>query len=146
MREKLLGALIGLARSTANASPIESTYAVIWKGLRAYADSTSTSNDLEELYKEVRNEKFILVPDCRYCASPCGNTSDYDTSLFEEETPSNKIKKQIIQLLCEITEAADTIGDGDIREYVIRALAVISFDWGCDDLEQLLNEGKQWKK
>lgn len=45
-------------------------------------------NVLEEMVREVQKEKYRIVPDCEHCASPCGNTSDYDLNqLYQEEEP-----------------------------------------------------------
>ena len=81
MREKLLGAVIGLARATENNEDLitEKTDQLLTDALVAsLPDSNYTDSALEDLYYNVMSEKWRIIPSCFTCASPCGRTDNYD--------------------------------------------------------------------
>ena len=158
MEDKLLGALIGLAKSTANTAPVESTLETLVDGLALLyrekenlcveddANNSALNCELARMTDRVHEEKFKLVPDCALCQSPCGNTSDYDASLFRESQASNqKLNLEIIAGLEKIAysirqkKARLSLND-DISGLLFRALAVTSFDWAENDLLELKAE------
>lgn len=198
MEDKLLGALIGLAKSTANTAPVESTLETLVDGLALLykekenlcaeddadgltlcreikdeenremsvqaalasedaldtkqsnenkdANNSALNSELARMTDRVHEEKFKLVPDCALCQSPCGNTSDYDASLFRESQASNqKLNLEIIAGLEKIAysirqKKAELSLDDDISGLLFRALAVTSFDWAENDLLELKAE------
>ena len=158
MEDKLLGALIGLAKSTANTAPVESTLETLVDGLALLyrekenlcveddANNSALNCELARMTDRVHEEKFKLVPDCALCQSPCGNTSDYDASLFRESQASNqKLNREIIAGLEKIAysirqKKAELSLDDDISGLLFRALAVTSFDWAENDLLELKAE------
>ena len=170
MEDKLLGALIGLAKSTANTAPVESTLEAMVDGLALLysvgnlhkkkenlcaedgpdgnkdANNSALGCELAQMTDRVHEEKFKLVPDCALCQSPCGNTSDYDVSLFRESSASNqKLNLEIIAGLEKIAysirqKKSELSLDDDISGLFFRALAVTSFDWAEDDLLELKAE------
>lgn len=198
MEDKLLGALIGLAKSTANTAPVESTLEALVDGLALLykekenlcaeddadgltlcreikdeenrempvqaalasedaldtkqnnenkdANNSALGCELAQMTDRVHEEKFKLVPDCALCQSPCGNTSDYDASLFRESQASNqKLNLEIIAGLEKIAysirqKKARLSLDDDISSLLFRALAVTSFDWAENDLLELKAE------
>lgn len=158
MEDKLLGALIGLAKSTANTAPVESTLETLVDGLALLyrekenlcveddADNSLLNCELTRMTDRVHEEKFKLVPDCALCQSPCGNTSDYDASLFRKsQAPNQKLNLEIIAGLEKIAysirqKEAELSLDDDISGLFFRALAVTSFDWAEDDLLELKAE------
>lgn len=158
MEDKLLGALIGLAKSTANTAPVESTLETLVDGLALLyrekenlcveddANNSALNCELARMTDRVHEEKFKLVPDCALCQSPCGNTSDYDASLFRESQASNqKLNLEIIAGLEKIAysirqKKARLSLDDDISGLLFRALAVTSFDWAENDLLELKAE------
>ncbi len=158
MEDKLLGALIGLAKSTANTAPVESTLETLVDGLALLyrekenlcveddANNSALNCELARMTDRVHEEKFKLVPDCALCQSPCGNTSDYDASLFRESQASNqKLNLEIIAGLEKIAysirqKKAELSLDDDISGLLFRALAVTGFDWAENDLLELKAE------
>ena len=158
MEDKLLGALIGLAKSTANTAPVESTLETLVDGLALLyrekenlcvqddANNSALNCELARMTDRVHEEKFKLVPDCALCQSPCGNTSDYDASLFRKsQAPNQKLNLEIIAGLEKIAysirqKKAELSLDDDISGLFFRALAVTSFDWAEDDLLELKAE------
>lgn len=158
MEDKLLGALIGLAKSTANTAPVESTLETLVDGLALLymekenlcaeddANNSALNCELARMTDRVHEEKFKLVPDCALCKSPCGNTSDYDASLFRKsQAPNQKLNLEIIAGLEKIAysirqkKAELSLAD-DISGLFFRALAVTSFDWAEADLLELKAE------
>ena len=158
MEDKLLGALIGLAKSTANTAPVESTLETLVDGLALLyrekenlcveddANNSALNCELAQMTDRVHEEKFKLVPDCALCKSPCGNTSDYDASLFRESQASNQeLNLEIIAGLEKIAysirqKKAELSLDDDISGLLFRALAVTGFDWAENDLLELKAE------
>lgn len=77
-RDTLLGALVGLARSTVNEPKTEDTDRVLAAGLRLAADPEAAESSLLRMTDIVEAEKHRVAPNCAACAMPCGNTSNYD--------------------------------------------------------------------
>ena len=81
MKEKLLGAVIGLARATENNEDLitNKTHKILTEGLIAsLPDSKYSENDLVILYAKIMAEKERIIPSCFTCAFPCGRTDNYD--------------------------------------------------------------------
>ena len=77
-RDALLGALVGLARSTVNEPKTEDTDRILAAGLRLAADPEAAESALLRMTDIVEAEKHRVAPNCAACAMPCGNTSNYD--------------------------------------------------------------------
>lgn len=148
MTNELLGALIGLAKSTENTPSTESTLEAILDGLIMLREIDTNEVEwdeegLSEMIERIHNEKYKLVPDCATCASPCGNTSDYDANLFWESDKENqKLNLEIIDGLkllavCVKEKREAGIVDEEINSFFYRALAITSFDWSVEALREL---------
>ena len=77
-RDTLLGALVGLARSTVNEPKTEDTDRVLASGLRLAADPNAAEDALRRMYHIVETEKHRVAPNCATCTMRCGNTDNYD--------------------------------------------------------------------
>lgn len=77
-RDVLLGALVGLARSTVNEPKTEDTDRVLASGLRLAADSSADEAALTRMTSIVEAEKHRVAPNCSTCTMRCGNTDNYD--------------------------------------------------------------------
>ena len=77
-RDALLGALVGLARSTVNEPKTEDTDRVLASGLRLAADPDAAEDALRRMYHIVETEKHRVAPNCAICTMRCGNTDNYD--------------------------------------------------------------------
>lgn len=92
MKDKLLGALVGLARamdeSNMGAAPLDAMV----QGLRALDSGTG----LEEALEAVRQAKHAAVPDCAVCRNPCGRTEDLDAKELESLPPELRLAKQAL--------------------------------------------------
>lgn len=148
LQNELIGALIGLANACGNNSPTENTNKLILKGLMATIPTNNiTSEELHSLISEVREDKFTVVPNCRYCESPCGNTSDYNMhNLLEEDENIQSLKHLILLILRGI--AANTYQaflsgheDADVYAYLHKGLSFISFRLDSNTLSDLILEG-----
>lgn len=148
LQNELIGALIGLANACGNNPPTENTNKLILKGLIATIPTSNiTAGELHSLIDEVREDKFLVVPNCRYCESPCGNTSDYDMQkLLEEDENIQALKQLIILILRGIaTNAYQTFlsghEDNEIYAYLHKGLSFISFRLDSNTLSDLILEG-----
>ena len=89
LRDTLLGALVGLARSTSSEPKTENTDAVLNAGLRLAAQPDTPAETLQRMLDITRAEKHAVAPNCATCAMPCGNTKDYDlTRLCSARCPA----------------------------------------------------------
>ena len=66
-RDALLGALVGLARSTVNEPKTEDTDRVLASGLRLAADPDAAEDALRRMYHIVETEKHRVAPNCATC-------------------------------------------------------------------------------
>ncbi len=100
---ELIGALIGLARAAEN-NAAERTIKVIYESLALIIRNFTNQNDsFINQIDIIRQERFVLAPMCRECASPCGRTDEYDIKqilALDEEMLALKIQliHSIIQL------------------------------------------------
>ncbi len=93
---KLLSALIGLAGAVSNNGKTDNTDRTVCVAL--------LSQDTNQAVEMVHREKFLISPDCASCQSPCGNTSDYDLSVVEqEEKQIRELKVQVLELLHHVS-------------------------------------------
>ena len=77
MREDgILSALIGLVGACGGNPKTANTDKVIVKALAF--PLLHPEEDVSGTVEAVRAEKNAVAPHCAHCASPCGNTSDYD--------------------------------------------------------------------
>ncbi len=143
MDDKLIGALIGLARATEGNEHLitPSVYEVMFEGLSAEVGADT------KLYERVREEKKKLVPDCFYCAAPCGRNEDYDMSQFTkapEETVN--LKATLLAVLKGIAPYAHNAaknGHTDKRagEYFRKALYYLGAELDEDIFLETIKEG-----
>ena len=86
IRQKLTGAVIGLARTCENNEKTENTNRVFLEALMVAGDWSASIFDMSEMLEKVRNEKYTVSPGCVTCAAPCGNTDDYDMENLWKES------------------------------------------------------------
>ena len=93
-RDLLLGALVGLARSTVNEPKTEDTDHVLAAGLRLAAKPEADTTALERMRNIVETEKHRVAPNCANCTMRCGNTDNYDLArLWSAAAPSGSQTK-----------------------------------------------------
>ena len=67
IRQKLTGAVIGLARTCENNEKTESTDRVFLEALTMAGDWSASIFDMSEMLEKVRNEKYTVSPGCVTC-------------------------------------------------------------------------------
>ena len=70
-RDVLLGALVGLARSTVNEPKTEDTDHVLAAGLRQAANADAAEEALARMTRIVETEKHRVAPNCATCTMRC---------------------------------------------------------------------------
>ena len=100
-RDTLLGALVGLARSTVNEPKTEDTDRILAAGLRLAADPEAAESALLRMTDIVETEKHRVAPNCASCAMPCGNTSNYDLArLWGAPAEICALKVRLLSAVC----------------------------------------------
>ena len=66
IRQKLTGAVIGLARTCENNEKTENTNRVFLEALTAAGDWSASTFDMSEMLEKVRNEKYTVSPGCEH--------------------------------------------------------------------------------
>lgn len=132
-RDALLGALVGLARSTVNEPKTEDTDRVLAAGLRLAAEPNAAESTLLRMTDIVEAEKHRVAPNCAACAMPCGNTSNYDLArLWGAPAEICTLKVRLLSAVCVLAGQKTT---AQIQKEICDDLFVLAEDW---DTELLL--------
>lgn len=99
-KKKLLGALVGIARSLDGGNETPETSFLLSEGILALKNGKA-----HEIQKRLAAEKEKLVPDCFHCQNPCGKTFDLDFAELERQ--SGALFELKILLLEKLTEYAE---------------------------------------
>ena len=145
--EKVISALIGLVGACNNNPKTAATDSVVIKALAVPVlcqelDEETLSGIIEEIYAE----KNIVAPDCASCASPCGNTSDYDMNrIYDAEAEIRDIKLGLLSkcqcLAAYVYRNIDSVDKVQIDStYFYKILSCISYYIGKEQLLELLEE------
>ena len=145
IRQKLTGAVIGLARTCENNEKTESTNRVFLEALTMAGDWSASIFDMSEMLEKVRNEKYTVSPGCVTCAAPCGNTDDYDMeNLWKESEEIGAFKNAILMVICQVAAQlyhTDQTEESETVKLLFRALRMISFEgWDVAGLTPVLME------
>ena len=147
-RDKLTGALIGLARATfGNTHPTEDTWRLLIRGLSAVSSGENADAvTLTALIGEVHGEKAKLVPSCAHCASPCGRNDDYDLNkLSEADAEVRALKSRILSALGYMASCTDASGGQNDKtgRFTAKALFAVGEDWDTVLLLPIAAEAEQ---
>ena len=143
---KVISTLIGLIGACNNNPKTENTDSLVIKALAFSSDAHAADG----LVEEIRAEKYSIAPGCMTCASPCGNTSDYDMERIYNA--DSEIRDTKLSVLSEIGETAEYIYKNGISlsenemNFFYKALSYISYDMGKDPLLSLLSEAQEIKR
>ena len=147
IRQKLTGAVIGLARTCENNEKTENTNRVFLEALTVAGDWSASIFDMSEMLEKVRNEKYTVSPGCVTCAAPCGNTDDYDMeNLWKESEEIGAFKNTILMVICQTAAKlyhADQTEESETVKLLFRALRMISFEAGM--LQAYTGDAGAWK-
>ena len=126
-RDALLGALVGLARSTVNEPKTEDTDRVLASGLCLASNPDAAPDALRRMTAIVREEKHRVAPNCATCAMPCGNTSDYDmTRLWNAPEDVRTLKLRILNSLFRLAQGRPS---EEMVPVIDQGLFVLAEDW-----------------
>lgn len=148
LQDELTGALIGLARAAdQNPDYTPSMDSLILESLFAAVTNVSFDDDrLRGLISRVHDEKNRLVPDCQFCASPCGHNADYDMEqLWNAPEDIRSLKSLIlfgIRGMAAYAWHAMVLGytDPELGRFFCKALFTLGEDWGMDELLPIVME------
>lgn len=127
LRDTLLGALVGLARSTSSEPKTENTDAVLNAGLRLAAQPDAPAETLQRMLDITRAEKHAVAPNCATCAMPCGNTKDYDLTRLRSAAPA--VRPAQAAGCCRRVLPGAQHPDADVQLAIYRGLFAFSEDW-----------------
>ncbi len=146
LKDILLGALMGLTRAIEGNEDLVTpeTRDLIAEGLRSAAPEREISADaLQELVDRVHREKFRIVPSCEFCASPCGNTSDYDMArLYAAPAEVRRVKEELLGGLFALAEHPAP----DAAAFFCQVLSNLTYDMEAEDFSFLVQRMEKQKK
>lgn len=144
-RDLLLGALVGLARSTVNEPKTEDTDRVLAAGLRQAANPDAAEDALRRMRQIVETEKHRVAPNCATCTMRCGNTDNYDLArLWNAPAEIRDLKRELLAALFGLAQKRTTEA---IRKEICDDLFVLAEDWDTSLLSPIVQRAdKLWKE
>ena len=140
-RDALLGALVGLARSTVNEPKTENTDRVLASGLRLAADPDAAEDALRRMYSIVETEKHRVAPNCATCTMRCGNTDNYDLArLWDAPEELRTLKLRLLAALFTLAQRRST---DRIRKEICDDLFVLAEDWDSSLLSPIVRRAEE---
>ena len=133
-QNELLGAMIGLIRAASKNGKNTNTDKLLLEGVCALRKAGET----DALIDAIREEKFTIVPNCRYCAMPCGSTADADMEIvWNAREAVASVKREIFRVILdtEWNAAAE-----DKLYFLHKGLFVLGEDETPEALQQVLHE------
>ena len=123
---KLVGELIGLARATdGNEHLITPNITKLIRQCLGIDQSDETQ--IDHLIIEVIAAKKTMVPDCFYCANPCGRTNSYDMDALKDEPELIQKPKKVI------LEKLRTCHESTSERSLYRGLIAVGLDGATSD-------------
>ena len=140
-RDALLGALVGLARSTVNEPKTEDTDRVLASGLRLAADPDAAEDALRRMYSIVETEKHRVAPNCATCTMRCGNTDNYDLArLWNAPAEVRTLKLELLAALFALAQRRST---QRIADEIRNDLFVLAEDWDATLLSPIVSRAQE---
>ena len=140
-RDALLGALVGLARSTVNEPKTEDTDRVLASGLRLAADPDAAEDALRRMYHIVETEKHRVAPNCATCTMRCGNTDNYDLArLWNAPAEVRTLKLELLAALFALAQRRST---ERIADEIRNDLFVLAEDWDTTLLSPIVPRAQE---
>lgn len=137
LQDRIIGVLIGFAGACNNNIKTESTDKLLIEALAFPSSGLSE----EDIIQKIRTEKDIVAPGCAVCASPCGNTSDYNMNrIYNAGQDICDIKHEMISFICNaatyvyINKSALT---DDEMNLFYTALSYIGYDLDAEQMKEL---------
>lgn len=152
LRKELLGATIALAKTCGNNPKTENTDRIIIEALVAVHTKEFGVEMLQKKLEMVRQEKHTIAPNCNTCAHPCGNTTEYDLDLLnEDEIQCKELKEQMLQDLQDLAVEfyRAMLRKEDVSEHVVifyKGLEVVTYPMDAETLEGIVEEIREKKQ
>lgn len=150
LQNKLIGALIGLARTTVSNEDLvtDSTMITLLEGLVFYAKNKDLICDdlkcdaLSAMIERVTEEKRKLAPNCFYCMASCGKNDDYDMKNLDNATGDvRSIKLDLLNSVLKLAPVALAQRDDIVEKLIIKSLFAIGMDdWDEEYLLPIVHE------
>lgn len=147
LQDELTGALIGLAHACENNAKTDVTDRIVIEGLFTTITNVNFNDEtLKEMIAHVRAEKSRIVPGCSACASPCGNTSDYDMKqIWDADEDIRSLKSLIlfgIRGMAAYAYHALMLGlsDETVNNFFYKALSILGYDYEMNELLPIVLE------
>lgn len=141
LQDELTGALIALAKTCGNNPKTEHTDRIIIEGLFTTITNVNFNEQtLRDMTGRVREEKNRIAPNCGSCASPCGNTDEYDMKLLWNEQEDIRSLKSLILFgirgMAAYAYHAMVLGyqEEEVNSFFYKALSFISYDLTAEEL------------
>lgn len=145
LQGQLIGALIGLSRTSFSNPKTENTDPLVLNALSKVR--VADDGELDSLIKAVADEKNIISPGCATCPNPCGNTDDYDMGrITAADEDVRAAKLTLLEQLLELSELSVSSPSDDLYVFVFRVLSVLSWDWESDMFQPTLDDMSEWIK
>ena len=136
--EKLIGALIGLARAAYSVPRTQELFELLAEGVCAEGE---TAAEADALRKKISAMKHQFAPNCAVCANPCGRTDDYDFSRIEKADAAVRAEKTALlsglkSLARRYREAPDKEA-ADLqpaKDFFLDGLCVLGEDYDAETL------------
>ncbi len=148
VNDSVISALIGLAGACSSGAATPDTFPLLLRALSLTPDSPP--EEVESMHRAVSKEKFRIAPGCALCASPCGNTSDYDMDrLYASDPRTLERKLEALSLLQFLAAALQEQPPADRQEQepwlqlLLKTLCWVSYDLDDATLLELLQELRQ---
>lgn len=166
IENELLGALSALAKACGNNPKTKDTDGIVMEGLlmlrekekeKIYQSAQNlramrvVDTALMQVTEMVREEKNRIVPNCRFCENPCGNTAEPDFEALNGETETIKtLKRKLRKLMLEAAEHVQMKAGKSNRkpqmDFFYKALEILSYEMPAGDLIQAIEEAENLKK
>ena len=149
MREdSIISALIGLAGACGSNPKTADTDRIVIEALAApLLHPEWDSGALDALVQAVHAEKHAVSPGCALCASPCGNTSDYDMRRLEGAREEiRRLKRRILAALQRTAARVSAAGLPEDMSFFYRALVYVGYDAEEEVLRALAEEAERMER
>ena len=147
LQDELTGALIGLVHACSNQGKTKETDKILIEGLFTTITNVNFNDEtLQQMIDAVNAKKTQISPGCVACASPCGNTDNYDMNrLWTADEDIRSLKSLIlfgIRGMAAYAYHAMVLGyaDQEVNDFFYRALFAIGEDYGTEELLPLVLE------
>lgn len=155
LQNKLIGALIGLARTTVSNEDLvtDSTMITLLEGLGFYAENKDLICDalkynalkcdaLSAMIERITEEKRKLAPNCFYCMASCGKNDDYNIKNLDNATDDvRSIKLDLLNGVLRLAPVALAQRDDVVEKFIIKSLFAIGMDdWDEEYLLPIVHE------